>query len=238
LARSYWLNFNNSLHETYSAVSGGPPAHPSTDTGGSQAILALRLMRNLQMIRQARDSLRRDLAQNSPQEMEEYAEELMRKHGLSEHLLGPLTYGLIEAAIRGWEIAEKRTLGTEPLVFGEDQSAAPPPTNGGSSNRPTAVPSGPLASTLSVIFGEWGYASAGWTAGVQSQARVSLALFVEVCGDRPIDDYTRADGDKFRNTRGGFPTSTESRSRTETSRSRKSSRRLMKRTLNGLVRTP
>jgi hypothetical protein len=27
-----------------------------------------------------------------------------------------------------------------------------------------------------------------------------MGLFIEVCGDKPIDNYTRADGDKFRNT--------------------------------------
>ena len=72
---------------------------------------------DLQAIRQARDSLARDLAENSPKEMEEVAERLIRKHGLSENLLRPLTYGLIEAVIQGWEVAERRTLGTAPLIF-------------------------------------------------------------------------------------------------------------------------
>ena len=56
--------------------------------------------------------------------MEETAEHLIRQHGLPEHLLRPLTYGLIEAAIRGWERAERRTLGAEPLIFPTEAEAA------------------------------------------------------------------------------------------------------------------
>src|SRR5262249_17918597 len=40
--------------------------------------------------------------------------------------------------------------------------------------------------------------SGGWSAGAENQAKVSVRLFIEVCGDRPIDTYTRADGDKLR----------------------------------------
>jgi hypothetical protein len=131
--------------------------------------------------------------------MEETAEALIHEYGLPASLLHPLTYGLIEAAIRGGQVAERRTLGTEPLVFSAGQLPMVPVTGvdgGGSAARPP----GPLASTLVDAFADWGRKSGGWSAGAENQAKVSVRLFMEVCGDRPTDIYTRADGDAFRST--------------------------------------
>lgn len=72
---------------------------------------------DLRAIRDAQDSLRRDLAQNSPAEMGDYAAALIKERGLPPDLRNHLAYGLIEAALKGWEIAERRTLGQEPLVM-------------------------------------------------------------------------------------------------------------------------
>jgi len=121
--------------------------------------------------------------------------------------LRPLTYGLIEAAIKGWDVAERRTLGTEPLVF--DSSPPPVPRaapEGRDDSAQPPKPPAPLASSLIDAFGEWGCKSGGWRPGAESQAKVSLGLFLEVCGDRPIDKYTRADGDLFRTTLRTLPT--------------------------------
>jgi hypothetical protein len=87
---------------------------------------------DLEAIRHAKASLADDLASNSPKEMALAAERLLREHKLPEQLLGPLTFGLIEVAIRAWEVAERRTLGIEPLVF---TAEAPE----GSSALPSAV---------------------------------------------------------------------------------------------------
>lgn len=155
-------------------------------------------------IRRARDGLKFDLASNNPKEMAEYAEELIRQHSLPADLLRPLTYGLIEAAIKGWEIVERRTLGIEPLVFAVEPTTPAParePTDSG-----PAKPPAPLASTLIEPFGGWGRKSGGWRPGAENQATVSLSLFLEVCGDKPIDAYTRADGDRFRATLRLLPT--------------------------------
>jgi len=104
---------------------------------------------DLQAIRQAREGLQRDLAENSPKEMEEEAERLIRQYGLPEKLLRPLTYGLIEAAIQGWDVAERRTLGTEPLVFDSRLSPAFPadPEDREDSAQPPK-PTAQLASSL------------------------------------------------------------------------------------------
>jgi len=154
---------------------------------------------DLWAIRNAQNSLKHDLETNNPNEMADYAAELIRKYGLPDHLRGPLTYGLIEAAIRGWEVADRRTLGTEPLVFPGEL----PPTATvalADPSNPAVAPPAPLATTLIDTFGEWGRKSGGWSAGGENQAKVSVSLFVEVCGDKPVGSYTRVDGDKFRNT--------------------------------------
>ena len=84
------------------------------------------------------------------------------------------------------------------MVFNAD-TVEPLP---GSFDRTTLSPTPPLplASSLIGAFGDWGRKSGGWTAGGENQAKVSVGLFIEVCGDRPIDTYTRADGDTLRDT--------------------------------------
>jgi integrase len=155
---------------------------------------------DLQAIRQARDSLKYDLATNSPKEMEEEAAELIKQYGLPESLLRPLTYGLLEATIQGWEIAERRTLGTEPLVFAPTPPSAGPANPDPSSPAPPAKPPGPLASSLLEDFAAWARTSGGWRGNAENQAKGSLGLFLEICGDKPIERYTRADADTFRTT--------------------------------------
>jgi integrase len=162
------------------------PGDPETETEA-----------DLKEIRGERSTCQYHLKKDMSSQMEEYAAELIRRYGLPEETLRPLAYGLVEAEMRGWEIAEQRTLGKEPLVF-DAQARQPDPPNGASATSP--MPAAPLASTLITPFGEWGRQSGGWRAGAESQAMVSLKLFIEVCGDRPADAYTRADGDTFRTT--------------------------------------
>jgi integrase len=111
---------------------------------------------------------------------------------------------LIEAAIRGWEVAERRTLGTEPLVFSSPERTPPPDADG---SKPPPKPTAPLASSLVDAFGERGRKSGGRRAGGESQAKGSLSMFIEVYGYKPVDGYSRADGDSFRTTLHRLPVS-------------------------------
>ncbi len=122
-----------------------------------------------------------------------------------EDLLRPLTFGLLEAAIGGWEMAERRTLGTAPLVF---KPSEPPKGSdpGGTSGPATKAPKGPPVSALLDAFAEWARTSGGWKAGGEAQALASLRLFLECCGDRPADSDGHADGDTFRATLRQLPT--------------------------------
>jgi len=152
-------------------------------------------------IRNARASLARDLAANSPDDLAEgEARRLVELHGLPKALLRPLAIGLLEASIRRWDVAERRTLGLDPLVFDPSapspQDVTPPPAP---PNNPPP-PSGPPASSLVDLFSAWGLTSKGWRKGAAAQAATSLRLFIEVCGDSPIDGYQTADADTFRTT--------------------------------------
>jgi hypothetical protein len=161
---------------------------------------------DLRAIRDERSSLQYALAHNSQQiDTEDFARELLRQHGLPDNLLGPLLLGLTEARIRCWDVAERRTLGTEPLVFDPDLALGPPRPSTDDRSQPSQA-SAPLASTMVEPFGEWGRKSGGWRAGAENQAKVSLALFLEICGDRPINTYSRSDGDRFRTVLRSLPT--------------------------------
>ncbi|EKN00809.1 phage integrase [Acidocella sp. MX-AZ02] len=152
---------------------------------------------DLRAIRNAQDSLRRDLVQNSPVEMGDYAAALIKERGLPPELLNHLTYGLIEAAIKGWEIAERRTLGQEPVVMLAESALPAVPVPPVTPEAPKA-PTRPLASSYVDDFQAWGTASSGWRAGPLKQALVSLAMFREVVGDLPVDQYTPEHTEQFR----------------------------------------
>ncbi|MBU6397913.1 MAG: hypothetical protein KJS74_07015 [Rhodospirillales bacterium] len=159
---------------------------------------------DLKAIRNAQESLRRDLKTNSPNEMADRAEQLLKQNNLPPEMMERLTYGLLEAAVKGWEIAERRTLGSEPLVWVDssaliDLATVEPEPAARIPTQPTE-PSRPLASTFSSDFIGWGKASAQWRNNAASQASASFALFLEIVGDRAIDDYTAVDGERFRAT--------------------------------------
>ena len=124
---------------------------------------------------------------------------LMDRHGVPEDLRRRLGIGVLEANVHILQQLRRRTTGAVPLVFDPD-APLPPLDPAGSLSSPPVVSAAPLASTLVALFGQWGIASGGWRAGAEAQAKTSIELFLEVCGDRHVDLYTRADGDNLRNT--------------------------------------
>ena len=166
---------------------------------------------DLQAIRNAHESLAHDLARNDPKEMEEAAAALLRKHSLPEHMLRPLALGLVEAAIRAWDTAERRTLGTEPLIFTEESTPSPEaaacerePDGERLSSGDQPVPK-PVASTLI----EPHFAKRAKTAGISghtiNQERTTLRMFLEVAGDLPVDTYDRGHISSFLDTMRRMP---------------------------------
>jgi integrase len=151
---------------------------------------------------------REALAERNTRPISERVQGLMDAHGLPEEARPRLALGVLEVHVHLLEELRRRCLGQVPLVFDPNSApplpATPPPSGGGSS--PAPKPPAPLASNITDAFGDWGRTSGGWRAGAESQAKTTLALFVEVCGDKPIDKYTRADGDLFRTMLRALPT--------------------------------
>jgi hypothetical protein len=155
---------------------------------------------DLQIIRERLAEFRQGVAENDVHMVLDFADRYLKKHGLPDELRHPLAVGMMETSIRFWEAAERRTLGLEPVVFQPEELPAPPELPPLPPSVGPMTPPKPLASSLIETFGEWGSKSGGWRAGSENQAKVSLGLFLEVCGDKPIDAYTRVDGDAFRTT--------------------------------------
>jgi hypothetical protein len=158
---------------------------------------------DLWAIRNARDSLRKDLENNTPDDlMDAAASQLMARYGIPESARRKLVYGMLEASIAAWETIERRTLGTEPMVLqaSEPPKVAPPPSTPA---PPTSAL--PMASTQLDAFQEWLRASSGVTPGTERQGMTSMRLWIEVCGDKPLDAYRKTDGDSFRATQRKLP---------------------------------
>jgi integrase len=153
---------------------------------------------------------REALAERNARSVAERVDSLMKEHSLPEALRGKLALGVLEVHVHLLEEMRRRCTGEVPLVFDpsapQSPSAGPIPATGGASAAPPTRPVAPAASTLIEAFGDWGRRSGGWRAGGENQAKVSLVLFLEVCGDKPIDGYSRADGDRFRSALRSLPT--------------------------------
>lgn len=61
-----------------------------------------------------------------------------------------------------------------------------------------SVPPGPTMSTVGALFRTAQVATSAWDRQTAAQAGATYRLFVEVCGDKPIADYTRKDAGLFR----------------------------------------
>lgn len=158
---------------------------------------------DLRAIREAKASLARDLA-NGTLDMDAAAGALIRRHGLPLEMTGRVAYGLAEADIAAWDVAERRTLGTEPLVMNASPTPPSPPEPAPSPAAaspppapPPPPPSAPLVSALVEPFFVHRETIDGISHHDMSQERTTLRLFVDICGDRPVNAYGRADAMTF-----------------------------------------
>jgi integrase len=161
----------------------------------------------LSAIRNAKSSLARDLQHNTLVEMEDYAEKLVHKHGLPPEVTKELAVGLIEVAIRAWEVIERRTLGLEPVVFAQpdvqmDSTKQSTQASAalGSTAGVSSTPDVPLASSLTEPYFVHRRHVDGSINQVINQDRTTIRHFLQVCGDRPVDRYNRGDISKFLET--------------------------------------
>lgn len=156
---------------------------------------------DLATVRKARDSLASDLAENTPDDlMDMEATALLARHGLPVHLKQRLIAGMLEAAIHGWGVIERRTLGTEPLVFAAETQGERFPPPAPDAPPPCPAPAKPLASSLVDPFVVRRETVDRATHQVMGQERGTLRRFVETCGDRPVNEYGRGDVTGFMDT--------------------------------------
>lgn len=88
----------------------------------------------------------------------------------------------------------------------EDAAASPVPASVSPSPRTEpATQSGPIFSKVYPDFAQTQVARGDWQQQMASQADATYRLFIAICGDRPLSDYSRADALTFRKTAERMP---------------------------------
>lgn len=120
--------------------------------------------------------------------------ELMAEHNLSEDLRQELAHGLLRANVQALELMRRRALGDEPQIDLQEQLPLSPPT---ASLHQSSAPSGPLLSELLPAFIEFMTTEKGWRGQATAQNETTYRMFIEWCGDKPIQSYVRKDMGEF-----------------------------------------
>lgn len=163
-----------------------------------------------QTLAEQRDALRRDDFEKA----NPAAQVVMARRSLSEANLGPGEYNQIRQAILRASIdiigelrarqdgdfnhEQQDRLVKAALVEAVDAQPRQQEAIANSTKVPEPPSSGPNFSKIAEAFRSDQVAIKTWDQQTARQARASYRLFVEVCGDRPLEAYTRADADEFR----------------------------------------
>lgn len=113
---------------------------------------------------------------------------LIGEHGIPEGQRNALAHGILEANVRALEEILRRVKGEAAIVF-PDQSA-PSGTPLAAKGVP-AKPAGPLFSIELLKYVDHAVRNKGWRGQTKAQNEATFAMFVEVCGDLPVEAYTR-----------------------------------------------
>ena len=154
---------------------------------------------DIDALTKARDGIANDLASGTPDHVgEAEADAMLAHYGLPGHLRRGLIVGMIQANLRAWEIVQRRKLGTAPMTFGGGGSkpSASPTPNAAAPPSPPDTPrprAKPPSSALFEPFMVRRETIDRATHQVMGQERGTLRRFVEVCGDRPVNEYGRGD---------------------------------------------
>jgi hypothetical protein len=151
-----------------------------------------------QTIAVALEDARRALAARDFPSVEEAVRHLLAENRLPESAHNAPAYGVLDAHVRLFEELQRRTLGQSPVaLFTEALPAetAPQPS------RPPA----PLFSELLPKYIDVAVKDKGWRGQSKAQNEATFAMFKEVCGDRPVNAYTRAILSDFYNTLRALP---------------------------------
>jgi integrase len=170
-----------------------PPAAPVFTAGakGYEDGIGLELTLLEDLLREAKQRL----IERRWQGMDTTLNSLMGEYRVPEEQRARLGIGLLEVGVHVGQAQLRRYTGDHPLVF---DPAAPEPTTTEALPPPPPPSPLPVASVHLDAFNEWLRRSSGITAGSERQAMTSMRLFIEVCGDKPVNEYRKMDGDKFR----------------------------------------
>jgi integrase len=171
-------------------------------------------LRPLGMLEMEAADTRDALAARDYRHFNQEVDDLLERHALPEELRDRLGIGVMEAQLQVIQEAIRRAKGEAPLVFPAEtptppaatQPQHPSPEAAPASPAPKPAPSAPLASILIEPF----FLQRGERDRVShhdiSQERSTLRRFLEVCGDRPLDRFTRGDVTAFLDTLRRLPT--------------------------------
>ena len=124
---------------------------------------------------------------------------VMREYGLPQEQRNAVAYGVLEANVKMLEELRRRVLGEVPLIF---TAEAPEPTA-----PPVAtIPAGPLFSEVLPRYVDHAVKNKGWRGQSKAQNEATFGMFVEVCGDLPVETYTRRHLGEFYDTLLALPT--------------------------------
>lgn len=127
---------------------------------------------------------------------------LMREHGIPEDQRNALAHGVLEANVRALEEILRRVKGETPVIFTDQPSPVAPRT---AVATPAPAPVGPLFSALLPKYIDLAVSEKGWRGQSLAQNRATFAMFQEVCGDLPVNVYTRTMLSDFYNTLRALP---------------------------------
>jgi integrase len=144
------------------------------------------------------------LAARDPRNVRAIVDRLMDRHGLPETERKRLGIGVLEAEVRLFQRAIRRARGEEATVFTDpDEDDDVPRASASPIPQPPpspAPPSKPRASSLVEPFFVRREKRDNSTFKQVHMERTTLRLFLEVCGDKPVDAYHRGDVTRFLDT--------------------------------------
>jgi integrase len=162
----------------------------------------------LRMLEIAEAESRDALAERDFRNLRSVVDGLMERHGLPEEQRHHLGIGVLEAELKVIQEAIRRARGETSLVFPADETeqAAPPPPSPAPPPPPPPPPTTPLASALVEPHFQQRAQRDRVAHHDMGQERGTLRRFLEVCGDRPVDQYSRGDVTTFLDTLRRLPT--------------------------------
>lgn len=117
----------------------------------------------------------------------------MESHSVPPQHRDALAHGILRANVELWETIRRRTLGEFPPIDTIQESSLTRPTP---SDEPE-VEAGPKLSDVLPSFIAFMSNEKGWRGQTLAQNQATYRMFIECCGDLPIQNYKRSDLTRF-----------------------------------------